>query len=55
MGDEEAQPEMETVSVVRAFKAAAAVMGFGCKELYRFFEFSNLAISRYLIGAFIYE
>jgi len=30
MGDEEAQPEMETVSVVRAFKAAAAVMGFGC-------------------------
>jgi len=30
MGDEEAQPEMETVAVVRAFKAAAAVMGFGC-------------------------
>jgi len=30
MGDEEAQPEMETVAIVRAFKAAAAVMGFGC-------------------------
>jgi len=30
MGEEEAAPEMETVAVVRAFKAAAAVMGFGC-------------------------
>ena len=32
MGEEEAAPEMETVAVVRAFKAAAAVMGFGCKR-----------------------
>jgi len=30
MGEEEPGPEMETVAVVRAFKAAAAVMGFGC-------------------------
>jgi len=30
MGEEEAAPEMETVAIVRAFKAAAAVMGFGC-------------------------
>jgi len=30
MGDEEAAPEMETVAITRAFKAAAAVMGFGC-------------------------
>jgi len=30
MGEEEPQPEMETVVITRAFKAAAAVMGFGC-------------------------
>jgi len=30
MGEEEPQPEMETVAITRAFKAAAAVMGFGC-------------------------
>ena len=29
--EEEAAPEMETVAITRAFKAAAAVMGFGCK------------------------
>jgi len=28
--EEEAAPEMETVAITRAFKAAAAVMGFGC-------------------------
>jgi len=28
--EEEKQPEMETVAITRAFKAAAAVMGFGC-------------------------
>jgi len=28
--EEEPQPEMETVVITRAFKAAAAVMGFGC-------------------------
>ena len=32
MGEEEPQPEMETVAITRAFKAAAAVMGFGCKQ-----------------------
>lgn len=31
MGEEpDAAPEMETVAITRAFKAAAAVMGFGC-------------------------
>jgi len=30
MGEEEPAPEMETVVITRAFKAAAAVMGFGC-------------------------
>lgn len=28
--EEEPQPEMETVAITRRFKAAAAVMGFGC-------------------------